>query len=464
MPEKVVPRPARAPVPGDGGGRTVLIETYGCQMNLYDSGVLEALLRNRGFDITYDHASADVIVLNTCAIREHAEQRVIGRLGELSRHQRTNPELSFAVIGCMAQNLGEKLPERVPFVDYVLGPDQFFRLPDYLLQKPVAGPIINLERGTFDYESVLPVGENPWTNFVTISRGCDNICAYCVVPSTRGHQRNRPVNEIVLEVQGLAEQGTVEVTLLGQNVNAWVHRGSRFDALVGAVSTTDIRRIRFLTSHPKDMTPDVVAALADHPKLCEHFHLPMQSGSSAVLERMRRQYTRDQYLELIAAVRRHFPTASITTDIIVGFCHESEEEFEATLHAVREASFDSAFMFNYSVRPGTYAALHMPDDVPDAVKTERLMRLIDLQKEQARLNNEGLVNTSQEVLVDGFARRDSSLLKGKTRTNKTVLFCGPKSLLGEMVTVEITRADAWTLHGQLPARQIHLRASAVPAN
>ena len=442
----------------------MLIETYGCQMNLYDSGILEALLRNRGFDITTDHAAADVIVLNTCAIRDHAEQRVIGRLGELSRHRRSNPDLSFAVIGCMAQNLGEQIPEQVPFVDYVLGPDQFFRLPEYLMQKPQAGPVINLDRGTFDYERVLPVGENPWTNFVTISRGCDNICAYCVVPSTRGHQRNRPVAEIVQEVQGLAEGGTVEITLLGQNVNAWVHRGSRFDHLIGAVSETDIRRIRFLTSHPKDMSPEVVASLSQYPKLCEHFHLPMQSGSSVVLERMRRQYTREQYLELIASVRRHFPTASITTDIIVGFCGETDSEFEETLSAVRDAAFDSAFMFNYSVRPGTYAASQMPDDVPEKVKNERLARLIDLQKEQARRNNEHLVGTHQEVLVDGFSRRDAKLLKGKTRTNKTVLFSGPPSLKGNLATITIERADAWTLHGQLPGHRMHLRAPAVPAN
>jgi tRNA-2-methylthio-N6-dimethylallyladenosine synthase len=452
--------------PGQGAetdGRAVLIETYGCQMNLYDSGVLEALLQNRGFAITRDFERADVIVLNTCAIREHAEQRVIGRLGELSRYRRDNPKLSFAVVGCMAQNLGAEITRQVPYVDYVLGPDQFFRLPEYLLQKPAGRPIINLDRGAFDYETVLPVGENAWANFVTISRGCDNICAYCVVPSTRGHQRNRPPEEIVAEVEGLAKNGNLEVTLLGQNVNAWVHRGRRFDWLIGRVSETSIRRIRFMTSHPKDMTPDIVAALAGYPKLCEHFHLPMQSGSSAVLRRMQRQYTREHYLDLIAAVRRHFPAASITTDIIVGFCGETEAEFAETLTAVEAAGFDSAFMFNYSVRPGTFAAQHLPDDVPEPVKNERLARLIELQKAQARARNQHLVGTRQEVLVDGHARRDGELLKGKTRTNKTVLFAGDDALLGQLLAVEITAADAWTLHGRCAAEQIHLHPAVAPA-
>lgn len=428
---------------------SVLIETYGCQMNLYDSGVLESLLKNRGFRVTSEHADADVIVLNTCAIREHAEQRVIGRLGELARFKKQNADLQFAVVGCMAQNMGESIPKQVPNVNYVLGPDQFFRLPEYLSQPRSNTPVINLDRGNFDYEAVLPVSENPWTNFVTISRGCDNICAYCVVPSTRGHQRNRPVEEIAAEVQGLAEQGTVEVMLLGQNVNAWVHKGKRFDALIGAVAETDIQRIRFMTSHPKDMTPEIVERLAQYPKLCEHFHLPMQSGSSAVLNRMRRQYTREHYLDLITAVREHFPTASITTDVIVGFCGETDADFEATLSAVREAQFDSAFMFNYSVRPGTFAAETMPDDIPEAVKNERLTRLIDLQQNQAREINRRLIGGTEEVLIDGRSKRDEEVLKGKTRTNKTVLLAGDDALLGKVASVRITDADAWTLHGAL---------------
>ena len=428
---------------------SVLIETYGCQMNLYDSGVLEALLRNRGFEMTRDHAAADVIVLNTCAIREHAESRVIGRLGELSKYRRDNPDLRFAVIGCMAQNLGEAIPRQAPYVDYVLGPDQFYRLPEYLARDPESFPVINLERGTFDYERVLPVNENPWINFVTISRGCDNICAYCVVPRTRGHQRNRPPEEIVAEVEGLARQGTVEVMLLGQNVNTWVHRGQRFDDLIGRVSRTDIQRVRFMTSHPKDMTPDIVARLASYPKLCEHFHLPIQSGSSQVLSRMRRQYTRRHYLELVESVRRHFPHASITTDIIVGFCGETEAEFEETLSAVDESQFDSAFMFNYSVRPGTFAAEHLPDDVPESTKQARLSRLIELQQRQAEENNRRLVGQTLEVLVDGPSRRDPERFKGKTRTNKTVVLDGQTDLLGRLVQVRITQTDAWTLHGTL---------------
>jgi len=441
-------RPAASPRPQPTHRpENVLVETYGCQMNLYDSGVLEALLKNRGFHMTTDHAEADVIVLNTCAIREHAEQRVIGRLGELSRYKKQNPDLQFAVVGCMAQNLGVQITEQVPNVSYVLGPDQFFRLPDYLAQPRPARPVINLERGNFDYEAVLPVSDNPWTNFVTISRGCDNICAYCVVPSTRGHQRNRPPEEIAAEVQGLAENGVVEVMLLGQNVNAWVHKGRRFDSLIGTVSKTDIRRLRFMTSHPKDMTPEIVARLAEYPKLCEHFHLPLQSGSSAVLEHMRRQYTRDHYLELITAVRKHFPAASITTDIIVGFCGETEADFEETLSAVEIAQFDSAFMFNYSVRPGTYAAETLPDDVPEPVKNERLARLIDLQQRQARVINRRLIGGTEEVLIDGHSKRDRTVLKGKTRTNKTVLLEGDDALLGSVVSVRITDADAWTLHG-----------------
>ena len=426
---------------------TVLIETYGCQMNLYDSGILEALLRNRGYHITREHAEADLIVLNTCAIREKAEERVIGRLGELCRFRAGNPNLRFAVVGCMAQHLGEAIGERAAHVDYVLGPDQFFRLPEYLSQPQERFPVVNLERGRFDYERVLPVSETPWINYVTISRGCDNICAYCVVPSTRGHQRNRPPEEIVAEVQGLAERGVVEVMLLGQNVNAWVYRGRRFDELVHDVARTDIRRIRFMTSHPKDMTPDIVERLSECDKLCEHFHLPVQSGSFSVLSRMRRQYTREHYLSVVEAVRRHFPEASVTTDIIVGFCGETESEFEETLSLVREARFDSAFMFNYSVRSGTYAALHLPDDVPDPVKTARLSRLIELQTECARDANRRLVGRTLEVLVDGTSRRSTALLKGKTRTLKTVLLDAHPRWLGRFVDVRIDSADAWTLHG-----------------
>jgi tRNA-2-methylthio-N6-dimethylallyladenosine synthase len=428
---------------------SVLIETYGCQMNLYDSGILEALLRNRGFDITRDHAAADVIVLNTCAIREHAEQRVFGRLGELSRFRRDNPDLRFAVVGCMAQNLGEKIPRQMPYVDYVLGPDQFFRLPEYLADTAQSDPVVNLDRGQFDYERVLPVSENPWLNHVTISRGCDNICAYCVVPFTRGHQRNRPPDEIIAEVQGLAQQGTVEVMLLGQNVNAWVYRGLRFDELVAAVGKTDIQRIRFMTSHPKDMTPEIVARLSECEKLCPHFHLPMQSGSSAVLSRMKRQYTREHYLTLIDAVRQYFPRASVTTDVIVGFCGETDAEFEETLSAVREARFDSAFMFNYSVRPGTYAAEHMPNDVAEPIKTARLTRLIELQKDLAVSANQNLLGQTVEILVDGPSKRSPDRFKGKTRTHKTVLVDGSPELLGQLVHVKITGADAWTLHGSL---------------
>lgn len=426
---------------------TVLIETYGCQMNLYDSGILEALLRNRGFEITRAHEEADLIVLNTCAIREKAEERVFGRLGELSRFRAHNPELRFAVVGCMAQHLGEHIGERASLVDYVLGPDQFFRLPEYISQPQDRYPVINLERGRFDYERVLPVSENPWINYVTISRGCDNICAYCVVPGTRGHQRNRPLDEIVSEVQGLSEQGVVEVMLLGQNVNAWVVRGRRFDELVHQVATTDIGRIRFMTSHPKDMTPDIVERLADCAKLCEHFHLPAQSGSNSVLSRMRRQYTRDHYLSVVDAVRRHFPHASVTTDLIVGFCGETEEEFEDTLSLVREVHFDSAFMFNYSVRSGTHAAAYMPDDVPEPVKTQRLSRLIELQTECAREANQALVGRTVEVLVDGTSRRSTSQFKGKTRTLKTVLLDAEPKWLGRLVNVRIDAADAWTLHG-----------------
>lgn len=428
---------------------TVLIETYGCQMNLYDSGVLEALFKNRGFDVTREHAEADLIVLNTCAIREHAEQRVLGRLGELLRYREHRPDLRFAVVGCMAQNMGQRLIEQAPHVDYVLGPDQFFRLPEYLASAQERYPVINLERGRFDYERVLPVSENPWVNYVTISRGCDNICAYCVVPSTRGHQRNRPPEEIVEEVQGLAEAGTVEVMLLGQNVNAWVHRGRLFPELVRAVNQTDIRRIRFMTSHPKDMTPEIVERLAECNKLCEHFHLPVQSGSSSVLSRMRRQYTREHYLAVVEAVRRHFPTASVTTDLIVGFCGETEEEFEETLSLVREARFDSSFMFNYSVRPGTQAASQMADDVSEAVKTARLTRLIELQKEQAQAANQRLVGQTVEVLLDGPSRRSPARLKGKTRGLKTVLVEATPEWLGRTVHVNIERADAWTLHGKL---------------
>jgi len=414
----------------------IYFETYGCQMNVSDSEVMLGVLGREGYVRTADPAEADVLLVNTCAVRDHAEQRVLGRLGELKRYKRPGDVLG--VVGCMAQRLGPKLLERVPQVDLVIGPDGYRGLPELIARARGGERSADVAfRGWEHYEDVpaeRPVGASA---FVTVQRGCDYRCTFCVVPMTRGPERSRKLEDVVGEVKRLAATGTSEVTLLGQTVNSY-HDGTHdFADLVRAVGTVPgIRRVRFTSPYPTDFSARVLAAMAETPSVCEHVHLPVQSGSSRVLKRMLRRYTRERYLEVVHALRAALPGIALTTDIIVGFPGETEDDFAATQSLVEQVEFDDAYTFRYSLREGT-PAVRLPDHVPDAVARERLERLIALVRALARRRNMGLVGTTHEVLVEGRAKR-GGLLQTRTRSNKVALVDGPDDWVGSYRRVRFT--------------------------
>jgi tRNA-2-methylthio-N6-dimethylallyladenosine synthase len=430
--------------------KKVFLVTLGCQMNVYDSEVLKGILSQKGYSTTNMPEEASLIIVNTCSVREHAETRAIGRLNELSRYKLENPEVKLAVIGCMAQRLGEKFLKEVPALDFVLGTEELFKLPDYL-EKKGKNPTVDLSFSELKNIGSLPQRKNKFSSFAAISRGCENFCSYCIVPYVRGPEKNRKVSEIIREVQCLTESGCKEVTLIGQNVNSYKDNGCDFADLLGEVSKTDIQRIRFMTSHPKDLSQKLINAMLVLDKVCEHLHLPLQSGSDKILKRMNRNYTALAYLQLAGSVKEKVESLSLTTDLIVGFPGETEEDFQRTLEMVERVEFDSAFMFKYSPREGTQAFL-IEDDVPNEVKLERLQTLIELQKKIAQKKNKNLNGKTEEVLIDGKSKRDKASWKGKGRSNKTVII--PKgendnNLLGEIVKVKITGADSFTLFGEI---------------
>jgi len=423
-------------------------------MNVYDSERLQGLLVSAGHKMTAKAEDADIIVLNTCSVRGKAESRALGRLSELQRHKQNNPEVMLVVVGCMAQRMGEDLLKEKPHLDLVLGPDQIFRLPEYLQNHSDSARVaVCASRDGFDRQTIwehdiLPERKTPFTSFVAVSRGCDNFCSYCVVPYVRGPERHRPADQIRREVELLAQTGCRGVTLIGQNVNSYQFGGQDFADLLQMISQqTEIDRIRFMTSHPKDLSDKLIDKMAGLPKVCEHIHLPLQSGSDNVLKKMNRGYTSGDYLRLTDRIKARIPEASITSDIIVGFPTETEEDFEKTLDMVREVEFDSAFMFRYSVREGTKAAL-LEDDVPEEEKLKRLHVLIDLQKDISLKKNQRLVGKTFEVLVDDRSRRNPGKWKGKTEGNKTVVLEGDDDILGEIVPVTINEADGFTLFGK----------------
>src|ERR1043165_8648606 len=394
----------------------IYIETYGCQMNVSDSELMFGVLSRAGYVRTDDPSDADVLLVNTCAVRDHAEQRVLGRMGELKRYKRAGDVLG--VVGCMAQRLGPKLLERVPQVDLVIGPDGYRGLPELIARARDGERAADVTfKGWEHYEDVPPVRENAVSAFVTVQRGCDYRCTFCVVPMTRGPERSRKLADVVGEIARLAGNGTTEVTLLGQTVNSYHDGEHDFADLLRAVGgVAGIRRVRFTSPYPTDFTPPVLAAMAETPAVCEHVHLPVQSGSSRVLKRLLRRYTREGYLDCVARLRERVPGIAITTDIIVGFPGETEEDFAETCSLVREVGYDDAYTFRYSPRDGT-PATRIPDAVPEEVAGERLQRLIAIVREVARTKNLGLVGTTHEVLVEGPARRGDAL-QARTRTNK----------------------------------------------
>ncbi len=432
----------------------IYIETYGCQMNVADSELVLGVLEREGYVAVDDPAAADVVLVNTCAVRDHAEQKVLSRVGELKRCKR--PGGVLGVVGCMAQRLGPKLLERIPQVDLVVGPDGYRGLPELIARVRAGGGerAADVEfRGWEHYEDVPPAREAGASAFVTVQRGCDYRCTFCIVPMTRGPERSRKLADVVREVERLAGAGTTEVTLLGQTVNSYDDGTHDFADLLRAVGAVPgIRRMRFTSPYPTDFGERVVAAMAETPAVCEHVHMPVQSGSSRVLRRMLRRYDRDRYLAVVAALRDAMPGIALTTDIIVGFPGESEEDFRETLSLVEAVAFDDAFTFRYSPRDGT-PATRLKDVVPDPVAGERLERLVAAVRGIARRKNVALVGSTHEVLVEGWAKR-GDLLQGRTRANKVALLPGPDQWIGSYRMVRFTGTTGSTFAARTVGQEL----------
>jgi tRNA-2-methylthio-N6-dimethylallyladenosine synthase len=425
------------------------VTTFGCQMNEHDSERMKGMLDSLGYAECASREEADLILFNTCSIRESADNRFIAHLGEAKRLKNEDPARIVGVGGCWAQSVKDEVFQRFPFVDVAFGPGQIQRLAEFLASDSITA------QGFFEFEELsghLPMKrEREFQAWVQISQGCNCVCAYCIVPSTRGREVSRPPDEVVGEISGLAADGVHEVTLLGQNVNSYgrdlpLEGRIRFSELLARVDAVEgIERIRYTSPHPKDMRDDVIAAHAELPALCEHIHLPLQSGSSRILKAMKRTYDRRRYMDRVAQIREHLPDVALTTDVIVGFPGESEADFAETLEVAEEVGYDGAFTFVFSPRRGT-AAAELEDQVPHPVKRERMQRLVDVVQRRARERAERFVGRTMEVLVEGPSRTDPARLRGRIRHNKTVNFDGTAAA-GELVEVEITGATSTTLSG-----------------
>ena len=435
----------------DNNSKKLYIETYGCQMNVADSEVVASVMKMAGYEPTDSLDEADAVFLNTCSVRENAEQKIIHRLEALNGQRRKGRKFIVGVLGCMAERVKEGLLNEYG-ADLVAGPDSYLTLPDLIAQVEAGHKAINIELSTTEtYRDVVPerVAGNRLSGFVSIMRGCNNFCHYCIVPYTRGRERSRDVESILTEVRDLEKRGYKEVTLLGQNVNSYACGEVRFPELLRRVArAVPGMRVRFTTSHPKDMSDETLHVIAEEPNVCRHIHLPVQSGSNRILELMNRKYTREWYLERVAAIRRIIPDCGLSTDIFAGYCSETEEDHRQSLSLMRECGYDSAFMFKYSERPGTYASRHLPDDVSEEVKVRRLEELIALQNELSAAANERCVGRVYEVLVEGFSKRSREQLFGRTEQNKVVVFDRGSFRPGQYVRVRITSASSATLKGQ----------------
>jgi tRNA-2-methylthio-N6-dimethylallyladenosine synthase len=443
------PRPRPAPTPG---APRVYVETYGCQMNVADSDLIGSVLADAGYAASRSADDADVIVVNTCAIREKAEDRVIARANELAALKRRRPGTVLAIVGCMAEHLKERLAERAPAVDVIAGPDSYRRLPELLgaMRASAANgaPLVDVKLDKAEtYEGLSgAAGGDGVSGFVTIQRGCDKFCTFCVVPFTRGRERGTPPREILRQVRELAAAGYREVVLLGQTVNSYRWEDVSFAALLRAVAAVDgIERVRFTSPYPVDFTDDVIAALAEEPKLCKYVHLPVQSGSDAVLARMRRGYTIAEYREIVRRLRAAMPDLALSTDLLCGFSGETEDDHAQTLALMREIRFDSAFMFAYSERDLTFAAKKLADDVPAEVKQRRLSEIVKLQETISAEVFTAHVGRQQRVLVHGPSKRDPRQLMGRTDGFKSVILPAGVGAIGELVDVTIQRATLATL-------------------
>lgn len=437
--------------------KKLYIETYGCQMNVADSEVVASVMKMAGYETTDSLDDANAVFLNTCSVRDNAEQKIIHRLEALNALRRKGRKLIIGVLGCMAERVKEQLLTDYG-ADLVAGPDAYLSLPDLVAQAELGQKAINIELSTTEtYRDIIPqrLCGPQISGFVSIMRGCNNFCHYCIVPYTRGRERSRDVESILAEVRDLAARGYKEVTLLGQNVNSYQGRQNGteevdFAALLRLVArAVPEMRIRFSTSHPKDMGDETLRVIAEEPNVCRHIHLPVQSGSNRILKLMNRKYTREWYLERVAAIRRIVPDCGLSTDIFAGYCSETEDDLALSLSLMRECGYDSAFMFKYSERPGTYAARHLPDDVPEEVKVRRLEELIALQNELSAESNRRCIGHTYEVLIEGTSKRSREQLFGRTEQNKVVVFDRGTLRPGQYATVRITDASSATLKGEV---------------
>ena len=439
--------------------KKLYIETYGCQMNVADSEVVASVMKMAGYDICENENEADAIFLNTCSIRENAENKIYNRLDTLHAERKKGRELILGVLGCMAERVRDDLIQNHN-VNLVCGPDSYLNLPDMIAQCENGHNALDIELSTIEtYRDVIPqrIGGNRVSGFVSIMRGCNNFCHYCIVPFTRGRERSRDVDSILREVADLQEKGFKEVTLLGQNVNSYgllpngkrPENGTSFAELLTIVArSVPEMRVRFTTSNPEDMTEDILHAVAAEPNLCNHIHFPAQSGSDKVLRLMNRKYTREDYLRKVEAIRRIIPDCGLTTDLFVGYHDETEADQELTLSLMREVRFDSAFMFKYSERPGTYAAKHLPDNVPEEEKVRRLNELIALQTEISAERNKADEGREFDILIERFGKRSKEQLMGRTQQNKAVVIPRGKHHIGQTVKVRIIGSTSATLLGE----------------
>jgi tRNA-2-methylthio-N6-dimethylallyladenosine synthase len=440
--------------------KLLYVETYGCQMNVADTEVVQSVMNNNGFAMTSTMENADVILVNTCSVRDNAEQRIIGRLGDFKHYKKQNPNVVIGVLGCMAERLRSKMMyENVQtinsVVDIVVGPDEYRKLPQLVEEafEGEKGIAVRLSR-VENYDDIIPFRADGISAWISVMRGCDKFCTFCVVPFTRGRERSRTVASVVNEVRELSERGFKEVTLLGQNVNSFfdLETEKDFSDLISEVANVDRNiRVRFTTSHPQDMSEKLIRTIAENENICKFIHLPVQSGSDRILELMNRTYDSKHYRSLVEKIRKQIPNASLSTDIIVGFPTETEEDHQQTISMMKEIGYDGAFMFNYSPRENT-KAYNWEDDVPYETKTRRLNEIIAMQKEISFQKNQQLVGTMETILVEGESKKSSEEFCGRTDTNKTVIFPKENLQAGEYVNVKIERANSATLFGSVEQR------------
>lgn len=432
--------------------KTFYIETYGCQMNFSDSEIVASVLKDNNFELVNSYEDADVIFINTCSIRENAETKVFNRLKHLNHYKRKKQGVIVGLLGCMAERLKEQLFSD-GIVDLIAGPDSYRQLPELLKttsNKEKAFQIVLSEEETYADIKPVKIDSNGVSAFISIMRGCQNFCSYCVVPFTRGKERSRAPHTIINEAKELFENGFREITLLGQNVNSYQHEGIRFHQLISMVAEINpLLRVRFATSHPKDISDELIDSLATHGNICKYIHLPVQSGSNNVLKSMNRKYTREFYLERVSSILKKIPDCGISTDIIAGFCGETENDHLKTLSLMKKVKFDSAFMFQYSERSGTTAAKNLADDVPEDVKSRRLNEIIHLQQQISLDNNKKDIGRTFEVLIEGRSKRSARQLSGRNSQNKMVVFNDDVHKPGDYVNVIITDCTSATLKGKL---------------